>query len=383
MKKYSYTRRYNVQKTFEYNKERGPFETVRDKNKAIQKMLGIYGIETDFFGFKTRLPIGVAAGPLYNKKYMIAAARDGFEVITWKTFRSVHRLAHRNDGTYTGHNIVFLPGEEISNERMGGKIEGTLQYRGAPEDVSITNSFGMPSSLPQEWMPDITELESYAQKNKKCIIASVVGTPQQDGTLKDLARDYAFVARCAENAGAKIIEVNLSCPNVSGKEGMIFKTCPDASLVVAEVRASLAQTSTKLLMKVGYADEAHYKGLLESCAPYIDGIVAINTIAMEIIDKEGNQALPGGKTSGTCGKAIIGKAVDAVRMMVRARSSLGNSARHVKIIGCGGVTDARSFFRHIDAGAEFVLCATSALFNPDLPMHIATEIRAQKIRKKI
>jgi hypothetical protein len=39
---------------------------------------------------------------------MMAAAKDGFSVMTRKTFRSQERLAHKNDGTYTGHNIVYL-----------------------------------------------------------------------------------------------------------------------------------------------------------------------------------------------------------------------------------------------------------------------------------
>jgi hypothetical protein len=31
---------------------------------------------------------------------MKAASKDGFEVITWKTFRTLHRLAHASAGKY-------------------------------------------------------------------------------------------------------------------------------------------------------------------------------------------------------------------------------------------------------------------------------------------
>lgn len=383
MKKPNYAARYNIRKTFEYNKQHGPYEKVTDKNKTIKKALGAYGIQTDFFGFKTKLPIGVAAGSLFNTRYMDAALKDGFEVVTWKTWRSVERLAHRTDGSHVGHNIVFLPSDEITPERIGSRVEGALAYAGVPTNVSITNSFGMPSPGPLEWMPQVAQFESYAHKKGKCVITSVVGTPRHGDTLDDLARDYAFTARCAEMMGAHIIELNLSCPNVEGKEGMIYKTCPDARLVAETTRNFLTNKDTKLLLKVGYADKQHYRVLLDACAPYIDGIVAINTIAMEVVDAQGTQALPGGKTSGTCGRAIIGRAVEAVASLVAARAEVGNVATHVKIIGCGGVTDAESFMRHINAGAEFVMCATAALFNPDLPMQIAKYLAVQKIKKTL
>ena len=138
--------RYKVNKTFEYNKENGPFENVSDQNKAIVKELKTYGIQTDFFGYKTALPFGVAAGPLYNKDYMKSAAKDGFTVITWKTFRSVNRLAHRKDKNSIGHNIVFVSPDQLLKANFGGKIVGKSSYRGEPNDVSITNSSRMPSS---------------------------------------------------------------------------------------------------------------------------------------------------------------------------------------------------------------------------------------------
>jgi dihydroorotate dehydrogenase len=375
--------RYDITKTFEYNKENGPFERIRDRNAEIKKILGTYGITADFFGFKTKLPLGVAAGPLYNKRYMAGALKDGFAIATWKTFRSVDRLAHRNDGSYLGHNIVYLPGVDLTKEDMGKKVPGSLNPTTAPEDVSITNSFGMPSAAPAAWLPDIIELEKYAKEHNKQIIASVVGTPKEKGTIEELAADYAFVARCAESVGSNIIEINLSCPNVHGAEGSIYKDPRNTAIIARAVREHFYNPDTKLLIKVGYASEAYYKKLLRACGKYIDSVVAINTIPMHIVDKKGKQALPGGKTSGTCGKAILPLATKAVGNLVRARKALGKEAKHVKIVGCGGVTNAEGFMAHIDAGAEFVMCATAALFNPDLPVQVARYIRDNKIKKKI
>jgi dihydroorotate dehydrogenase len=376
-------RRYDINKTFEYNREKGPFEKIPDQNKKIAKILGNYGIEADFFGFKTKLPIGVAAGPLYNPRYMIGAARDGFTVITWKTFRTVDRLAHRNSGGYVGHNIVYISSEKINEGSTSKPIVGSTVYDGKPTELSITNSFGMPSKTPMEWMKEVHEMEKFMDDNHKLAITSVVGSPTDDGTIEDLARDYAFAARSAETAGAKIVELNLSCPNVCGKEGSIYKDPNNTRIITEIVRKNFVSKNTKLLIKIGYADSAYYVELLKACHMYIDGVVLINTIPMQITDPKGKQALPGGLKSGVCGSAIIDMAVQAVKNVLIARNTLKIPKTKLKVVGCGGVMNAENFMAHINAGAEYVMCATAALFNPELPVQVAEYIRDHKINKKI
>lgn len=375
--------RYKIKQTFEYNRKHGPYEKVQNKNGKIKKVLGDYGIDVDFFGFKTKLPIGVAAGTLHSLAYMEASMRDGFEVLTWKTFRSEHRLAHRNDGNYLGHNIVFVPNDTIAKKEIGTDRTATLSYNGAPEEVSITNSVGMPSPAPVEWMPEVLAGQKLAEKYNKSIITSVVGTAHDGDTVKDLARDYAFVARAAESVGEKIIELNLSCPNVKGKEGVIYKDIKSSKIIAQTVREHLRNEDTKLLLKLGYADKVFYKRFLNVTAPFVDGIVAINTISMNVRSKDGTQALPGGLSSGTCGAAILERATEAVSSLVQARKELGIKKSELKIIGCGGVTDPESFIAHIKAGAEFVMCATASLFNPDLPLQIAKYLKENKIKRRI
>ncbi|MDI9355029.1 MAG: hypothetical protein QM532_02320 [Cyanobium sp. MAG06] len=292
-------------------------------------------------------------------------------------------MAHRNNGKFTGHNIIFLDNDKmLDDNNIAEPLRGKTTFNGDAADVTISNSFGMPSSSPLQWMPDITEIEKIAKKKNKLIISSVVGTPVADGDIYDLANDYTFTARCAELAGANIIELNLSCPNVCGKEGQIYKSAQDAMIVAKSVRRGL-NPKTKLLLKIGYSDIKSYKEFITKTGQYIDGIVAINTIAMKIVDDKGNQALPGGLNSGVCGKIIIDKSVEAVKNLSSAKKALGDKYKHIKIIGCGGVTTPEAFIRHIDAGAEYVMCATSALFNPTLPLQIANYIKENKINIKI
>ena len=156
------TKRYDINASFEENKKNGPYDrdAIQDRNEAIQEVLGEYGIQTNFFWYKTNLPIGVAAWPLFNERYMMAAAKDGFSVITWKTFRSEERLAHRNDGSYTGHNVVYLNRDTpLKQDEMWSYLEGSLENTTDPLHTTITNSFGMWSSVPEVWMPKVTEVE--------------------------------------------------------------------------------------------------------------------------------------------------------------------------------------------------------------------------------
>jgi len=227
--------RYDITKTFSYNKRSWPFERIYDKNEKIKKLLWNYGIETDFFWYKTNLPIWVAAWPLYNERYMKWAAKDWFEVITWKTFRSVHRKAHTSDWKHLWHNILFIPTDQITDKMIWTKLVWSLDYNWKKEDISITNSFGMPSDTIPEWINSIVNIEKFAKENNKKVITSVVWTPKENWTIEDLALDYAFLARTAEFTWSKIIELNFSCPNVNWWEWAIFKDIEN-SLIIKKIQ---------------------------------------------------------------------------------------------------------------------------------------------------
>ncbi len=370
------SKRYDINKSFEENKKEWPYgyENIMDQNKQIKQLVKDWK-EYDFFWFKTKLPIWVAAGSLFNKRYMKAAAKDGFEVITWKTFRSEFRLAHKNDGSFLWHNIVFLHNNKSLTENdIWKEIKADISFPQDKTKVSITNSFGMWSDEPEVWSKDVQEIEKWMIKHNKQTIASVVGSPRPDWSTEDLANDYANVAKIAEESWSKIIELNFSCPNVWNnacwKEGSIYTSPKDAKIICKIVREKLDK-NTKLLIKVWFSQKENYKKLLNEVERLIDGIVAINTIPMKVLDSSGKQALPWWIISWTCGSNILNLAVKAVQSLAELKKE---ENYNLKIIACWWVTNTQSFFRHLNAWAEFVMVATSALFNPELPLQIAKEI---------
>ena len=194
--------------------------------------------------------------------------------------------------------------------------------------------------------------------------------------MEQLADDYTQTALKAEAAWARVIEFNLSCPNVCSSEWSIYKS-PETTAFICEYAKKHLDASTKLLIKIWYNDKEGYRSLLAPVVAHVDGIVAINTIPMKVVDGEEKQALPGGLTTGTCGFAINELAVEATCYLAELRKETG---RDFMLVGCGWVMNPEWFMAHIDAGADFVMCATAAWFNPDLPMQIAEYIRDNKIK---
>lgn len=374
--------RYDVNVSFEQNKKEWPYywHQIEDKNTLIEEILWAYWIETDFFWYKTNLPIGVAAGPLFNEKYMKAAAMDWFTLITWKTFRSEQRRAHRNDWWFLWHNVVFLDKETpLWKTDMWWTLEGSLTNIHDQRHTTITNSFGMWSDTPDIWMPQVVNTETWMKDQDKQTIASVVASPKDWWTVQQLAEDYTQTALKAESSGARIIEFNLSCPNVCSSEWSIYKS-PETTMKICKYAKEHLWKDTQLLIKIWYNDKEWYHKLLEPVLPYIDGICAINTIPMNVVDQHGNQALPWGLRTWTCGYAINELAAEAVWYLNELRRE---QWRKFKLIWCGGVMSPESFMNHINAGADFVVCATAAWFNPELPVQIAEYIRDNELKMKI
>jgi len=109
--------------------------------------------------------------------------------------------------------------------------------------------------------------------------------------------------------------------------------------------------------------------LVEICENYAQGIASINTIQAEIIDKDGSQALPGKSRarSGVCGACIKWAGLDMVK---RLKQLTVNSQQPIAIIGVGGVIKPEDYFEYMEAGADAVMSATGAMWDPNLAKEI-------------
>lgn len=349
---------YDPNKSYDENYDQGPFGSFTDGQ--IYKEDG--EPQYDFLGQKVYLPFGIPAGPLLNSNFCKGAFENGFDIAVYKTVRS---------GIFPCHpfpNVLSVKVEgDLTMEKASQKLVADNNFA---EPISITNSFGVPSKDAAVWQEDVKKAISYAGKGQ-VLVLSFMGTVKENQTADEFVADYGLAARQAMATGAKILETNLSCPNI-GNEGLVCYNLEMTEKVCAAVRAEIGETP--LILKVGYyKSDEDIKKLVEIAEKYAQAISLINTIPVEVVDKDGNQALPGKNRlkSGVCGASIKWAGLE---MVERLRKIIGNRQQEtVKIIGVGGVTTKEDYFEYLEAGADAVMSATGAMWNPEL----AKEIKEQ------
>lgn len=350
---------YNIYKTYDQNFDLGPIEINKLKKPIFNRIKPKYS----FLGYPINLPFGIPAGPLLNSKFVKAAFDFGFDVVHYKTQRSVPFLCNLYP------NVLFVDiNGNLTIKKSTKPLLGETESQKKPKEYSITNSFGNPSRGPQMWQTDMRNAVGFAKKGQ-LLIASVVGTIQKGFSEDDYYNDFAKTAQLAVNAGTNIVELNLSCPNVAN-EGVICYS-PDAVYdICKKTRKKIG--NKKLLIKIGYFTKDQnqlLEKIVNRISPFIDGIAAINTIAAPIVDENGNQALPGPNRlrSGVCGASVKWAGIDMVTRLSKIRKKL---KKNFVVIGVGGVMTPKDYFEYRKAGADLVQSATGAMWN----LYLAYEI---------
>ena len=355
---------YNIYKTYDQNFDLGPLGLKKLKKPIFKSTKPKYS----FLGFPVNLPFGIPAGPLLNSKFVKGAFDFGFDVIHYKTQRSVQFECN----LYPNVLFVDIDGP-LTIEKSDKPLLGMTESEKKSKKYSITNSFGNPSRGPKIWQPDMKKAIGYAKKGQ-LLISSVVGTIQKGFSDEDYYNDFAYTASLASKAGANIIEVNLSCPNVAN-EGVLCYSPNAVEAICGKIRNKIG--NKKLLAKIGYFTKNQnqlLEKIIDKMSPFVDGIAVINTIAAPIVDENGNQALPGPNRlkSGVCGASIKWAGIDMVKRLVNFRRKL---KKNFAIIGVGGVMTPDDYLDYRKAGADLVQSATGAMWNPLLAYEISTKIK--------
>ncbi len=348
---------FDPEKSYEQNWEEGPFGAFADGEVLEFPDKGNF----ELFGKKLNFPIGIPAGPLLNGKFVKSALDKGFDVPMYKTVRTRVHKSH----PWPNVLAVQIKGD-LTLEGAKGKLLAKSVYK---EPLSITNSFGNPSYDPEFWQKDLKDAVSYA-KEGQWVAASWEGTDWEGRGEKAFIEDWRLGARLLRETGINLMEMNFSCPN-KGTENLL---CHDVetSRKIAEAVKSEAGV-IPLAVKMSYMSKDYLQKFVKALAGIVDAFSVINTIAAEIVDERGEQALPGpGRLrSGVCGAAIKWAGLDMTRRLKSLRDELGLK---YAIISTGGVMSPKDFKEYRKAGADLVMSATGAMWNP----YLALEIRNKK-----
>jgi dihydroorotate dehydrogenase (NAD+) catalytic subunit len=356
---------YDPTKTFDDNFDNGPFPLGTPLTKP-----GISYINTGepgytFLGHPLYAPFGIAAGSLPTSKHTGYAFERGFDVVCYKTQRSVPFPCNEFP------NVLYLGVEgDLTLDKASKPLVGLTESDAPNTKLTITNSFGNPSRGPEFWVDDLKKAVAMQGKGQ-LLIASIVGTIQEGFGADEYYDDFAEAAARAVSAGVQAVELNLSCPNVA-TEGVICYTHDAVIGIAKKVKARVGEIP--LIAKFGYfSDEQEplLEQIIIDSAPYLAAISAINTISAPVVDENGSQALPGPNRlmSGCCGAGIKWAGLDMVRKLdsIRKKHNLT-----YEIIGVGGVMTPDDFKEYRSAGADVVQSVTGAMWNPDL----AAEVKA-------
>lgn len=345
---------YDPLKSYEENYDKGPFGDFPDGKVFLQNGEPSY----NFLGKDVYLPFGIPAGPIINSNFVKAAFEKGFDIVVYKTVRSDFFPCH----PFPNILSVNINGD-LTIEKTQGKLVANRKFH---EPLSITNSFGVPSQTPEIWQEDVKKSLSF-QKIGQALILSFMGTVRENQTQEEFVKDYALVAKLALETGVEILEANLSCPNI-GNEGLVCYNLDVTKKVCEAIRSVIGNTS--FIIKVGYyKSEDELIKLAQIANEYADGVSAINTLQTEIVDENGEQALPGKNRnkSGVCGTTIKWAGVEMVKRLKKIRDENGYK---FSIEGVGGVTQPEDYFEYIKAGADSVMSATGSMWNPYLAQEI-------------
>ncbi len=347
---------YNERSTYEENYKNGPpilSQSNKPKKRTTKK-------QYNFLGFDINFPFGIPAGPLLNSKFTKAAFDWGFDVSTYKTVRANEFPCHPFP------NVLFVePSKELHPDNTPRLIASETTQKSLQE-FSITNSFGVPSKNPEEWQKDVKKALAKVGKGQ-LLILSFMGTVKPNQTQEEFVKDFAKAAKLAYETGAKVLEANLSCPNI-GNEGLVCYNLDATKKVCEAIRKEI--NATPLILKVGYyKNEKDIDKLAEIAQKYAQGVATINTLQVEVVDRKGNRALPGPLRlrSGICGASIKWAGLEMVKKLHKIREENNYT---FKLVGVGGVMTPKDYFDYRKAGADLVQSATGAMWNPNLAYEI-------------
>jgi dihydroorotate dehydrogenase len=235
------------------------------------------------------------------------------------------------------------------------------------------NRYGMPCPAPEIWGPDFAASKRELGPNQ-LLILSIVGTAGKDASDDELIRDFVKVGEYAVGAGAEVLELNLSCPNRSGPESVLFRN----PRLVVRICHELGKLRVKLLLKIGFLRGKELREFFLETASHVDGYSAINTVPVVALRDGQGAPVPAwgapGLQAGLSGKPILRCGLRCVQELAKTREQ----ERATKaLIGVGGVTTPMDVKTYLDSGADVVQATTAFFIDPYFAMRVRNFLDAR------
>ena len=230
--------------------------------------------------------------------------------------------------------------------------EGNPGPRTAETPAGTVNSVGLQNPGVDHYLVD--ELPKL-KKEGATVVTNVAGHCDDD---------YAEVVAKLADCSADMLEINVSCPNVT-HGGMSVGTDPIAlNRLITRLRHI---TSKPLIVKL----TPNVTDIVPIAKAAVDGgadaLSMINTLVGMRIDIRTGEPILANRTGGVSGPAILPIGLSFVW---RVRQALPD----IPIIGIGGIDSGEKALEYLYAGANAVEVGAVALHEPTAPMRVAREL---------
>ena len=188
---------------------------------------------------------------------------------------------------------------------------------------------------------------------------------------------YTEGAKLLDKTDVPVIELNISCPNVSAGGAAFGMSCSAAQTVVAAVRKL---TKKPLLVKLTPQSPELNQVALACIEAGADGISLCNSFQGIAIDIERGVPVFDKLKAGLGGPAVRPIAVRLIYELVEAINSLPENKR-VPVVAIGGIATWQDAVEFIMAGASAVQVGTATFANPNAMIEIIDGLSAFMKRK--
>ena len=241
---------------------------------------------------------------------------------------------------------AVLPKTITTQPRMGNAPWRTVETSGGLLNAIGLDNDGVDAFI-EHHLPYLTRLET-------SVIVSVAGRTEED--FANLCE------RVGSFTGVSAIELNLSCPNVSG--GTDFGTNAESCRSV--VAASRARTDVPILAKLTpnvtrITDIA--KGAADGGA---DAVCLINTVLGMAVNWKTQKPMLGNTMGGLSGPAIKPIALRCVHQVA--------TAVDIPIIGIGGIANLDDVMQFLVTGASAVQIGTANYYDPTVSTRLIDQL---------
>lgn len=313
-------------------------------------------------GYHINSPLGIAAGPLLNAKWVEAYARLGWDVLTYGSVRS------------RPHQALALPNiRPVENREQVAVASRRPQLNG---DTTIAVSLGLPSMEPHVWCRDVQRARERLGEGQ-LLVVSVVGTAELDDSPDALIADYAQCAMWAADAGAHAVEVNLAVADPFGEPGqLVYEHLPLAARILHRVRTTIG---IPVLAKFGlFRTPRVLHETVTKLASWANGFVLVHGIPRRVLDDEGKAAFEGTgrEWANVVGAATFPVASRQVEEMLAWRKA---GAWPHAVLAVGGISTVERVRHVLREGADAALVATAALYDPLLAVRFRQAATASAV----